>query len=96
MNVDRSEDRAPRGSATPELDRKKGAAHLENESWLRAEIANGSHIIDIGIDSSRMGSRSPYYELERRIIAETGYPVEYRSWPPSENKYSPEYEGPCP
>lgn len=67
-----------------------------NEAWLRGEIARGSHIIDIGIDNSRKDSRSPYYELEQRIIAETGYPVERRPWPPSRIEYEPEDPGRCP
>lgn len=72
------------------------AVCIANESWLRGEIASGTRVIDIGVDSSRQGSRSPYYELELRIIAETGYPVERRPWPASPNQYQPVYAGPCP
>jgi len=46
-----------------------------NETWLRSVIARGAKIIDLGIDNSRQDSRSPYYRLELRIIAETGYPA---------------------
>jgi hypothetical protein len=67
-----------------------------NEAWLRGVIARGAKIIDIGLDSSRRGSLSPYYQLELRIIAETGYPVERRSWEASPDQYTPDDPGPCP
>ena len=78
----------------------RGSSHLEtcaaNEAWLRGVIARGKRIIDIGIDSGRQGNRSPYYELERRVIAETGYPVEERWWFPSARPYPGIREGACP
>ena len=52
--------------------------------------------MDIGIDESREGSRSPYYELELRVLDQANYPVEQRFWPPSPGRYEPEYRGPCP
>lgn len=67
-----------------------------NETWIRSEIARGTHIIDIGIDTSRVGSRSPYYALELRIMMETGYPVDRRPWPASSSEYEPEAGEPCP
>lgn len=53
-------------------------------------------ILDIGIDKSRISSRSPYYELEMRIVGEEGYPVEPRFWTQSPNPYAPADLGPCP
>jgi RHS repeat-associated protein len=67
-----------------------------NEAWINAQIQRGAHIIDIGIDSSRQGSRSPYYALELRQIAEAGYPVDRRPWPASPSPYTPDDDGPCP
>lgn len=69
---------------------------LANEAWIRGVIQGGSRVLDIGIDTSRLGSRSPYYDLEKRIFAEFGYPVEPRAWPPSPNTYTPSDPGPCP
>jgi hypothetical protein len=41
-------------------------------------------------------TRSPYYELEQRILAETGYPVEHRFWWASPPYVDANYQGPCP
>lgn len=46
---------------------------LAHEAWIRGVIQGGSRILDIGIDESPLGSRSPYYVLEKRIISETGH-----------------------
>ena len=78
----------------------RGSSHLQtcaaNESWLRGIMARGDKIIDIGIDRSRQGNRSPYYELEQRIITETGYPVEERFWFSSARPYPGVRIGACP
>jgi hypothetical protein len=77
-----------------------GASHsqlcAENETWLRSVIAARAKIIDIGIDKGRKEPRSPYYELEQRILAETGYPVEHRFWRSSPPYVDANYQGPCP
>lgn len=77
-----------------------GTPHVEtcaaNEAWISAQIQRGAHIIDVGIDGGRQGSRSPYYALELRKIAEAGYPVERRPWPASPGAYTPPDPGPCP
>lgn len=78
----------------------RGSSHLQtcaaNESWLRGIMAKGAKIIDIGIDRSRQGNRSPYYELEQRIITETGYSVEERFWFSSARPYPGVRVGACP
>ncbi len=50
------------------------AALKRNERWLREKIKKGYEIIDIGIDPSR-SNRSPFYELEQKILKELNYPV---------------------
>jgi RHS repeat-associated protein len=67
-----------------------------NQAWINAQMERGAHIIDIGIDSSRQGSRSPYYMLELRELARAVYPVDRRPWPPSGQSYAPVDLGPCP
>lgn len=59
-------------------------------------MRQGAHIIDIGIDTSRRGSRSPYYALEQREISRARYAVESKPWPPSPVTYTPHDFGPCP
>jgi RHS repeat-associated protein len=68
-----------------------------NEAWLRGEMIRGSRILDIGIDTARLRTRSPYYALEVAILAEARYPVTEVYWPPSGRGYVDEhYGGPCP
>ena len=50
------------------------AALARNERWLRAKIKAGYKIFDIGIDPTRP-TKSPFYQLERRIIREMGVAV---------------------
>ena len=45
------------------------AALQRNERWIRSKIDNGYSIYDIGFDPTR-SVRSPFYELEQRIIIE--------------------------
>ena len=45
------------------------AALKRNERWIRQKIKEGYEIIDIGLDPSR-ATRSPFYELEQKIINE--------------------------
>lgn len=48
-----------------------GKSLARNERWLRSKIAQGYTIYDIGIDPTR-ATRSPFYELEKRILKEKG------------------------
>jgi hypothetical protein len=50
-------------------------ALARNERWIESKIKNGYQIYDIGIDPIRTKPRSPFYELEKRIIKEYKYPV---------------------
>jgi hypothetical protein len=43
-----------------------------NERWLKAKMAEGREIIDIGIDPLRT-TRSPYYEAEKKLIFNNNY-----------------------
>lgn len=100
-STDRTREAAAAFGARIWVGPRLGASHLEkcaaNEAWIRAEIQRGTHIIDIGIDSSRQQTRSPYYALELRELAAVNYPVEHRPWGPSPNQYVDEdYGGPCP
>ncbi len=45
-----------------------------NERWIRDIIEEGREIIDIGLDPQR-AIRSPFYEMEKRIINELKYKV---------------------
>lgn len=97
----RTREAAAAFGATIWIGPRAGASHLEkcaaNETWIRSEIQRGTHIIDIGIDSSRQETRSPYYALELRELAAANYPVERQPWGPSLNQYVDEdYGGPCP
>ena len=47
------------------------AALKRNERWIRQKIKEGYKFYDIGIDPSR-STRSPFYELEQRILKEFG------------------------
>jgi hypothetical protein len=68
---------------------------MQNEAWVRTEMARGSRFLDIGIDIGRLGSRSPYYGLEKDVLREASYPTEPRPWPPSP-PYTPEPRPSCP
>ncbi len=58
---------------TPEgFDLEKNLAR--NERWIRDKIRQGYEILDIGIDQDR-SRRSLFYELERKILDELGYPT---------------------
>lgn len=50
------------------------ASLARNERWIRTKIKEGYEILDIGLDPLR-SSRSPFYELERRILEEFDYPT---------------------
>jgi RHS repeat-associated protein len=57
----------PRRMTPQELD----AALARNERWIRDKIAKDYKLYDIGIDPRRV-DRSPFYELEQRIVKEFG------------------------
>ncbi len=47
-----------------------------NARWIKDQMKQGREIIDIGPDFARRsatGRRSPFYELERRLIREQNY-----------------------
>ncbi len=47
-----------------------------NARWIKDQMRQGREIIDIGPDFARRaatGRRSPFYELERRLIRERNY-----------------------
>lgn len=50
------------------------AAKARNARWLNTEINQGYKIYNIGIDASR-ATRSPFYQLERSILQQRGYPT---------------------
>ena len=50
------------------------AAQARNARWLNTKINQGYKIYDIGIDASR-ATRSPFYQLERSILQQRGYPT---------------------
>jgi hypothetical protein len=47
------------------------AALKRNERWIRQKAKDGYQFYDIGIDPTR-SVRSPFYELEQRILKELG------------------------
>jgi hypothetical protein len=49
------------------------AAKARNARWLKSKIKKGYKIYDIGPKGTNI--TSPFYELERNIIEETGYPT---------------------
>jgi hypothetical protein len=46
-----------------------------NEAWIRKQMREGAHIIDIGPDVARRAIKgpSPYYEMERAKIKKWNY-----------------------
>lgn len=50
------------------------AAQARNARWLNTKINQGYKIYDIGIDATR-ATRSPFYQLERSILQQRGYPT---------------------
>jgi hypothetical protein len=50
------------------------AAQARNARWLNSKINQGYKIYDIGIDATRT-IRSPFYQLERNILQQRGYPT---------------------
>jgi len=47
-----------------------------NERWIKDQMRQGREIVDIGPDFARRadtGRRSPFYELERRLLRERNY-----------------------
>jgi len=50
------------------------SAQARNARWLNSKINQGYKIYDIGIDVTR-ATRSPFYQLERNIIQQRGYPT---------------------
>ncbi len=77
-----------------------GTSHLDtcaaNLAWIEQAMDRGAIIYDIGIDASRQGSRSPYYELERVAVLRRGYPTIPTPWPPSPSSYAPLPQPECP
>jgi hypothetical protein len=51
------------------------SALARNEAWINSKIKAGYKIYDIGIDPKRL-NRSPFYELEKRIIEHKKYFLE--------------------
>jgi len=49
-------------------------AMKRNERWIHDIIKEGREIIDIGLDPTRI-TRSPFYEMEKRIIDELKYRI---------------------
>lgn len=49
-------------------------AMARNERWLKTKIKEGYKIYDIGIDPIRP-TRSPFYELEQKILKTNNYPT---------------------
>jgi hypothetical protein len=45
-----------------------------NERWIYKQVKLGKDIIDIGLDPNRT-VKSKYYEMEKRVLEELGYPV---------------------
>ena len=47
-----------------------------NEAWIRKQMREASHIIDIGPDVARRAIKgsSPYYEMEKTKIKKWNYP----------------------
>ena len=45
-----------------------------NERWLKEKMKEGREIIDLGPDPNR-AVRSRYYEAEKKLIEESGYPI---------------------
>lgn len=50
------------------------AAQTRNAIWLNSKIKQGYTIYDIGIDATRL-TRSPFYQLEKNILQQSGYPT---------------------
>jgi hypothetical protein len=46
-------------------------ALARNERWIRQKVKEGYQFYDIGLDATR-SVRSPFYELEQRILKELG------------------------
>jgi hypothetical protein len=57
-------------------------AMARNEKWIRRKMKQGCEIIDIGINPTRPGGRSPFYEMEKRVIGDANYPTTPVYWPP--------------
>lgn len=57
-------------------------AMARNEKWIRRKMKEGCEIIDIGINPTRPGGRSPFYEMEKRAIGDANYPTTPVYWPP--------------
>jgi hypothetical protein len=53
---------------------KLKAALERNKRWITSKIREKYKIFDIGVDPSRK-TRSPFYEQEKQIISNHGYPV---------------------
>lgn len=45
-----------------------------NKVWMLKKIKQGYEIVDIGIDATR-SFRSPFYEMEKKILREQTYPA---------------------
>jgi hypothetical protein len=50
-----------------------GESLARQDRWIRSKIRQGYEILDIGIDPLRQ-ERSPFYQLELRIIDALKYP----------------------
>ncbi|MCW5933415.1 MAG: hypothetical protein KIT45_03835 [Fimbriimonadia bacterium] len=55
-------------------------AMRRNEAWIKRKMREGYDIYDIGLDPSRV-NRSPFYDMERRMINDRGYPTNTFPWP---------------
>ena len=55
-------------------EKELGNALKRNARWIKEKINEGYKIYDIGIDPTK-GTRSPFYELEKKILQELNYPV---------------------
>lgn len=55
-------------------------AMRRNEAWIQRKMREGYDIYDIGIDATRP-NRSPFYEMERRMLNQNNYPTNPFNWP---------------
>jgi RHS repeat-associated protein len=55
-------------------------AMRRNEAWIKRKMREGYDIYDIGIDAARP-NRSPFYDMERRMLNQNNYPTTPFNWP---------------
>lgn len=51
-----------------------GIAEKRNRRWIVEKMKQRCVIVDIGIDATR-NQRSPFYQMEKQILKDNGYPV---------------------